>query len=83
MAMTIGISERLSRLIDTLGLTTYQFSKALGYDRPEKIYAVVNGKTKPSFDTLYCTKAFLFSDECDYLERKPPASTHLDSFLRE
>ncbi|MBD0260704.1 MAG: LexA family transcriptional regulator [Cytophagales bacterium] len=52
MAVTIGISERLSRLIDSLGLTTYQFSKALGYDRPEKIYAVVNGKTKPSFDTL-------------------------------
>jgi hypothetical protein len=36
---------------------------------------------KPHFDTLYCTKTFIYSDQCDYLERKPPVSTHLNSFF--
>ena len=38
---------------------------------------------KPRIETLYCTKRFIYSDECDYLELKPPVSTHLNSFLHE
>ena len=47
------------------------------YDRVQ-----LGAPEKPQFDTLYCTKRFIFSD-CDYLELKPPVSTHLTSFLRE
>ena len=42
-----------------------------------------NPPEKPLFETLYCTKRFIYSDLCDYLEIKPPVSTHLDSFLHE
>ena len=38
---------------------------------------------KPEFETLYCTKRFIFSDEGDYLELKPPTSTHLASYLND
>jgi hypothetical protein len=37
---------------------------------------------KPDFETLYCTERFIYSDEGDYLELKPPVSTHLNSFLK-
>ena len=37
---------------------------------------------KPDVETLYCTEKFIYSDKGDYLERKPPVSTHIESFLK-
>ncbi len=46
------IAERIKALIDKLGMTTYQFAKEIGYERKEKIYNLVNGKTQPGWETI-------------------------------
>jgi len=44
------ISERISQLIDCLGVNPNSFAKKLGYDRSQALYDIINGKSKPSFD---------------------------------
>lgn len=46
------IYGRLSYLIHAKKLTPYGFSKQLGFDKPAKLYTILRGKVKPSFDTL-------------------------------
>jgi phage repressor protein C with HTH and peptisase S24 domain len=46
------INDRIAALIAHLGMSAYQFAKALGYDRPEKIYTILNKRNKPGYDTL-------------------------------
>ena len=46
------ISDRLNELLLVLKLNPNQFAKELGYERPEKIYGILNKKFKPSFETL-------------------------------
>lgn len=44
------ISERISKLIDSLGVKPNAFAVALGYNRSQTIYDILNGKSAPSFD---------------------------------
>ena len=44
------ISERISKLIEALGIKPNAFALALGYKRSQTIYDIVNGKSAPSFD---------------------------------
>jgi hypothetical protein len=46
------IGDRLNELLSVLKLNPNQFAKELGYERPEKIYGILNKKFKPSFETL-------------------------------
>ncbi|QHT70953.1 hypothetical protein GXP67_32055 [Rhodocytophaga rosea] len=46
------INDRITALVNELGMSAYQFAKELGYDRPEKIYTILNKRNKPGYDTL-------------------------------
>jgi phage repressor protein C with HTH and peptisase S24 domain len=46
------INDRIMALVNELGMSAYQFAKELGYDRPEKIYTILNKRNKPGYDTL-------------------------------
>ena len=48
----MDISDRMSALLAALNMTPYQLAKELGYKAPEKIYTIINRKSKPGFDTL-------------------------------
>lgn len=48
----MDISERVSALLAALNMTPYQLAKELNYKAPEKIYTIINRKSKPGFDTL-------------------------------
>ncbi|MES2731909.1 MAG: S24 family peptidase [Bacteroidota bacterium] len=48
----MDISERVTALLAALNMTPYQLAKELGYKAPEKIYTIINRKSKPGFDTL-------------------------------
>ena len=44
------ISDRISALIEALGINPNAFAVALGYRRSQTIYDILNGKCAPSFD---------------------------------
>lgn len=44
--------EILDMLLDYLGMTPYEFSKKIGYNRPQIIYDIQSGKTKSISKTL-------------------------------
>lgn len=48
----MDINDRITALVNELGMSAYQFAKELGYDRPEKIYTILNKRNKPGYDTL-------------------------------
>ncbi len=45
------IQDRLKQVFDALGITIYQISKELG-ENPSKFYNILNGRAKPSYDTI-------------------------------
>lgn len=49
---TSTIHVRLKNIFESLNLTTYQISKVLD-ENSSKFYNIMNGKAKPSFDTLF------------------------------
>lgn len=46
------IHKRIVELVTAKGTNLSQLSKDLGHKRPDKFYSIVNGKAKPSFDTI-------------------------------
>lgn len=48
----IDIHECLEFILKEKGMTIYALSKELGFDKPAKLYTILNRKTKPSFETL-------------------------------
>lgn len=48
----LDIHECIEYLMHNKGMTVYGFSKELGFDKPAKLYTILNRRTKPSFDTL-------------------------------
>lgn len=47
-----NIHVRLKKIIEALELTTYQIAKVLD-ENSSKFYNIMNGKTKPSYDTIF------------------------------
>jgi hypothetical protein len=48
----LDIHECLEYILKTKGMTIYGLSKELGFDKPAKLYTILNRKTKPSYETL-------------------------------
>ncbi len=48
---TVSIQIRLKQVFDALGITIYQIAKELG-ENPSKFYNILNGRAKPSYDTI-------------------------------
>lgn len=49
---TNNIHIRLKKIIEALNLTTYQIAKILD-ENSSKFYNIMNGKTKPSYNTIF------------------------------
>ncbi|WP_373514421.1 helix-turn-helix transcriptional regulator [Persicitalea sp.] len=48
----LDIHECIEFLLENKGMTVYGLSKELGFDKPAKLYTILNRRTKPSYDTL-------------------------------
>lgn len=65
-AMTI--QNRLKQVFDALGITIYQIAKELG-ENPSKFYNILNGRAKPSYDTIMSLLACYPQISADFLIR--------------
>ena len=63
------IHERINLLLETLALTPYQFAKALNYDRKDKVYNLVKGKTSPSWEMVEDIARTYTQVNCNWLLR--------------
>lgn len=48
----LDIYQCIEFLLKEKDMTIYALSKELGFDKPAKLYTILNRKTKPSYDTL-------------------------------
>ncbi|CCH56261.1 putative phage repressor [Fibrisoma limi BUZ 3] len=64
----VSIQERLKQVFDALGLTIYQIAKELG-ENPSKFYNILNGRAKPSYDTIMSLLACYPQINADFLLR--------------
>ena len=48
----LDIHECIEFIMQTKGMTVYALSKELGFDKPAKLYTILNRRTKPSYETL-------------------------------
>ncbi|MBD2703634.1 LexA family transcriptional regulator [Spirosoma sp. BT702] len=62
------IQDRLKHVFDALGITIYQIAKELG-ENPSKFYNILNGRAKPSYDTIMSLLACYPQISSDYLIR--------------
>ncbi|QJW92163.1 LexA family transcriptional regulator [Spirosoma taeanense] len=65
---TMSIQDRLKQVFDALGITIYQIAKELG-ENPSKFYNILNGRAKPSYDTIMSLLACYPQISADYLIR--------------
>ena len=65
---TVSIQNRLKQVFDALGITIYQIAKELG-ENPSKFYNILNGRAKPSYDTIMSLLACYPQIRADYLIR--------------
>ncbi|AQG82607.1 LexA family transcriptional regulator [Spirosoma montaniterrae] len=68
MATSTNIQDRLKQVFDALGITIYQIAKELG-ENPSKFYNILNGRAKPSYDTIMSLLACYPQISADYLIR--------------
>ncbi|GAB3986702.1 helix-turn-helix transcriptional regulator [Spirosoma daeguense] len=64
----VTIQDRLKQVFDALGITIYQIAKELG-ENPSKFYNILNGRAKPSYDTIISLLACYPQISADYLIR--------------
>ena len=64
----VTIQDRLKHVFDALGITIYQIAKELG-ENPSKFYNILNGRAKPSYDTIMSLLACYPQISADYLIR--------------
>ena len=65
---SVTIQDRLKQVFDALGITIYQIAKELG-ENPSKFYNILNGRAKPSYDTIMSLLACYPQISADYLIR--------------
>ena len=65
---TMSVQTRLKQVFDALGITIYQIAKELG-ENPSKFYNILNGRAKPSYDTIMSLLACYPQISADYLIR--------------
>ncbi|MVM32369.1 LexA family transcriptional regulator [Spirosoma sp. HMF4905] len=68
MDTTVTIQDRLKQVFDALGITIYQIAKELG-ENPSKFYNILNGRAKPSYDTIMSLLACYPQISADFLIR--------------
>ncbi|GAB3565027.1 hypothetical protein GCM10027578_11580 [Spirosoma luteolum] len=68
MNKTVDIQNRLKLVFDALGITIYQIAKELG-ENPSKFYNILNGRAKPSYDTMMSLLTCYPQISADYLIR--------------
>lgn len=68
IAPPVTIQDRLKQVFDALGITIYQIAKELG-ENPSKFYNILNGRAKPSYDTIMSLLACYPQISADYLIR--------------
>jgi len=68
MNKVASIQERLKQVFDALGITIYQIAKELG-ENPSKFYNILNGRAKPSYDTIMSLLTCYPQISADYLIR--------------
>ncbi|ADB41554.1 putative phage repressor [Spirosoma linguale DSM 74] len=68
IASPVTIQDRLKQVFDALGITIYQIAKELG-ENPSKFYNILNGRAKPSYDTIMSLLACYPQISADYLIR--------------
>lgn len=64
----VTIQDRLKQIFDALGITIYQIAKELG-ENPSKFYNILNGRAKPSYDTIMSLLACYPQISADFLIR--------------
>lgn len=64
----MDIQDRLKQIFDALGITIYQIAKELG-ENPSKFYNILNGRAKPSYDTMMSLLTCYPQISADYLIR--------------
>ena len=65
---SVSIQDRLKQVFDALGITIYQIAKELG-ENPSKFYNILNGRAKPSYDTIMSLLACYPQISADFLIR--------------
>lgn len=60
------VSSRLQKMLDYIGINAPEFATKLGYNRPQTIYDIINGKAKPSFDFFHKLENSEYSDLFNY-----------------
>ena len=50
--LRLDIHECIEFILQAKGMTVYALSKELGFDKPAKLYTILNRRTKPSYETL-------------------------------
>lgn len=65
---TVSVQSRLKQVFEALGITIYQIAKELG-ENPSKFYNILNGRAKPSYDTIMSLLACYPQISADYLIR--------------
>ena len=68
MDSPVTIQDRLKQVFDALGITIYQIAKELG-ENPSKFYNILNGRAKPSYDTIMSLLACYPQISADFLIR--------------
>jgi repressor LexA len=68
MDTSLTIQARLKQIFDALGITIYQIAKELG-ENPSKFYNILNGRAKPSYDTIMSLLACYPQISADFLIR--------------
>ncbi|QMW07142.1 LexA family transcriptional regulator [Spirosoma foliorum] len=68
MDTIVTIQDRLKQVFDALGITIYQIAKELG-ENPSKFYNILNGRAKPSYDTIMSLLACYPQISADFLIR--------------
>jgi len=65
---SLSVQDRLKQIFEALDISIYQIAKDLG-ENSSKFYNILNGRAKPSYDTLIALLQYYPQVSADYLMR--------------